>query len=114
MDRLPGWLVRAFAETWLVIYEPDMSRSLSIQRDALVPEQPALALQPAAIFDQRAVGADQAVTGHDDTDRIGAVGMADRTHGFRHVQSRRQRAVAHGGAHGNLRQRSPDFVLERR
>ena len=38
---------------------------------ALVLQQPALALQPAAVFDQRTVGADQAVAGHDDAIGIG-------------------------------------------
>ena len=40
-------------------------RRYRLDAHALVLQQPALALQPAAILHQRAVGADQAVTGHD-------------------------------------------------
>ena len=52
-----------------------------LDRNALVSQQPSLAVQSAAILDQRAVGADQAMTGHNDADRIGAIGVADRAQG---------------------------------
>ena len=50
------------------------------EHHALMRQQPALALEAAAIFDQRTAGADQAMTGQDDAERIGAIGMADRAH----------------------------------
>ena len=50
----------------------------SLRLFALVFQQPLLALQPTAILHQRAIGADQAVAGHHDADRVGAVGG---THG---------------------------------
>src|SRR5438132_14215714 len=53
------------AKTCLAIYGPDISlRDLHCEGNALMSKQPAFALEPAAIFDERAVGADQAVTGH--------------------------------------------------
>src|SRR4030081_3252612 len=77
-------------------------------------QQPALALEPAAILDQRAAGADQAMTGHDDAERIGAIGMADRARRPGHAELGRQRAIAHGGAGRNFWQRVPGLALERR
>ena len=43
-------------------------------------EQPLLALQPAAVAGERAVGADHAVAGHDDRDGRAPDGGADRAH----------------------------------
>src|SRR5262245_55829079 len=82
--------------------------------DALVPQEPALSFQPAAVFHQRAAGADQAVAGQDDADRVGAVGVADGAHRAWRVETGRERAVAQRGACGNVRQRLPDLLLERR
>src|SRR5689334_2164078 len=80
---------------------------LSLQRHALVLQQPTLALEPAAILYQRTIGPDQAMAGHDDADRVGAVGMTDGAHGVRHVEFGGQRAVAHRGPRRNLWQRGP-------
>ena len=44
-------------------------------------QQPALALDAAAIAGERAIGADDAMAGDDDADGIVAIGMADGTHG---------------------------------
>src|SRR3954452_3031808 len=76
-------------------------------------EQPALAVETAAIAGERAIGPDQAVTGNDDTDGIGSVGVADRAHRFGDAEFCRQRAVAHRGAGRDGRQRGPDALLER-
>ena len=77
-------------------------RALSDVREhqihALVREQPSLARKPAAIFDQRTVGADQAMTGHDDAERVRAIGVAERPHRLRHAELGRQCAVGHGRA----------------
>ena len=54
------------------------------------------------------------MAGNDDADRIGAVGVADRTRRLRHIEMRRQRTVAHGRARWNRRQRRPHLALERR
>src|SRR5438270_55904 len=43
-------------------------------------EQPALALDPATIVDQRTIGADQAMAGNHDAERVRTVGMADHQH----------------------------------
>ena len=56
-----------------------------------VIEQPALAVQPAAVAGERAVGADQAMAGHDDADGVGAVREPDGAHGFRATSTVRQR-----------------------
>src|ERR1700753_784454 len=44
----------------------------------LVFQQLALERQAAAIARETAIGADHPVTGHDQGDRIGAIGLADR------------------------------------
>src|SRR5258708_36848244 len=54
-----------------------------VERRAFVAQQPALALQAAAEAGEGAVGADDAVAGDDDRDRVGAVGQPDRAHGLR-------------------------------
>src|SRR6266702_5921111 len=101
-------------DSGLALRAPRNDECEKSEHHALMLEQPALALQTAAIFDPRAVGADQAMAGHHDADRVAAVGVADRAHGPGDIQFRGQRAVAHGGAGWNLWQRGPDLVLERR
>ena len=54
---------------------PDFARApsglrKSVQHHAFVLQQPALALQSAAVLDQRTIGADQAMAGQDDAERI--------------------------------------------
>ena len=68
--------------------------STLLELDALVPQQPPLALEPAAISDQRTIGADQAMAGHDNADRIGAIGVADRAHRPGHAELSGKRAVS--------------------
>src|SRR5712672_2444450 len=86
---------------------------LTFHVHALMREQPSLALKPAAIFDQRAVGADQAMARHDDAERIRAVGMAERAHRLWHAELCRQCAIGHGRSRRYLRQARPDLALER-
>jgi hypothetical protein len=45
----------------------------------LVVEQPALALETAAVADERTVGGDKPVAGNDYCNRVQAIGSADRT-----------------------------------
>ena len=72
---------------------------------------------------RRAVGPDHAVAGDDDGDRIAAVGGADDAGSLpgldvaveeRRVDPRRQLAVAGGLPVGDLQQRSPGRLLQRR
>src|SRR5262249_55930861 len=77
-------------------------------------QQPALALKSAAIFYQRSVGADQAMAGDHDADRICAIGVTDRAHRSGHLELRRQRAITHRAARRYRRQCRPDPALERR
>jgi hypothetical protein len=51
-------------------------------------EEPAFARQPAAIARKTTIGADDAVTGHDDRDRIGAIGETDGPARFRRAEIR--------------------------
>ena len=51
---------------------------------ALVLQQPALPRESAAIFDQRTVGADQAMTGQHHADRVRAIGVTDGANGPGH------------------------------
>ena len=57
-------------------------------------EQELLGRQAAAVSGQRAVGADHAMAGHDDRQRIGPVGQADRATGVRIADATRQFRVA--------------------
>ncbi len=79
-----------------------------------VVEQPALARKAAAITGQRTVAADDAMTRHDNGDRVGAVREADGARRGRLAESGRERAVARGGSGGDLPQSGPDGILERR
>jgi len=63
------------------------------ERRALVREEPAFAVQAAAIAGEAVVGADDAMAWQDDRDRIGTVGGADGAHGFRHTDFCGERAV---------------------
>src|SRR6478752_6968755 len=90
---------------------PDGSAALG---DApLVLEQPLLALEPAAVARERAAFADHAVTGHDNADRILAVGESHRTRGLGVANAARQLAIALGNPERDLGQRFPHRVLKR-
>ena len=61
---------------------------------------------------QRAIGADHAMTGHDDADRIGRIGATDGARGSWIAKLRCNLAVGPGLAVGNRAQRRPDVLLE--
>src|SRR5262249_32620354 len=86
----------------------------SDEQRALVLQQPALAVEAAAIAGERAVLADHAVAGHDDRDRIAAVDHADRAHRVGTADGLCELAVAPGGAGRNPAQRRPYLPLEHR
>ena len=67
--------------------------------------------RPAAITGQAAVGADHPVAGHDQGDGIGAIGGAHRAGGVGWPMRLGDRAIAGGGAEGNIQQRRPDTCL---
>src|SRR5262249_31584707 len=81
---------------------------------ALVLEQPSLALDPAAIARERAIGADDAMAWDHEADRIGAVGVADRAHRPRTAEFCGERAVAQRRARRDAGEPRPDSALERR
>src|SRR5579871_227439 len=80
----------------------------------LVREQPLLALEPPAKAHQRAVGADDAVTGHDDRDGVSPVRKSDRTHCLGIPDSLGETAVAQGLAERDRDECPPDALLEDR
>lgn len=82
-------------------------------------EQPFFAVEAGGIAGQAAVGADDAVTGHDDRDGVVAHGAAYRLGGHPAEatvggQPRGNRAVCHRGSIGNLPKNLPDRQPERR
>src|SRR5690606_2341368 len=106
-------------------YERRKERALSVQRKRplsrsiirarlrrFVRQQPALALQPACVTGQGSLGADDAVAGHDDPDRIGSVGQPHGAHRRGLADGLRQLAVAPGPSRRNGAQRRPDRALE--
>ena len=87
----------------------------SEQRVLLELEQELLALQPAGVAGEGAVGADDAVARDDDRDRVAAVGQADRARGgVGAAEAVRDLAVRRGLAVADLAQLAPDPLLERR
>src|SRR5438067_10810329 len=81
---------------------------------ALVFEEPALAFDAAAVAGEGAVGADDAMTGDDNSDGIGAVGEADCPDCGWAADSIGEFAVGDGGAERNLSQSLPYLTLEGR
>src|SRR4051794_11674503 len=77
-------------------------------------EQGALAFQAASVAGERPVGADDAVAGDDDGDRVAAIGGADRARGPGALDALGELAVADRLAVGDRAQRLPDLLLERR
>ena len=77
-------------------------------------QQPAFAFEPATVAGQRPVGADDAMTGHDHADGVGAVGEPDGPHGAGAPDARREAGVAQRCTGRNRAQRSPHLALERR
>src|SRR5579864_6270062 len=75
-------------------------------------EQPALPREPAAIAGQGAVGADDAVAGDDDADRVRAVRQAHGAHRAGTTDLPRERAIGERLAAGDGAERAPDRLLE--
>src|SRR6478609_3945270 len=88
------------------------SRSPEGGRAAFVGEQPGLGLDATAEAGQRAVGADDAMAGHDDADRVLAVGSADGAGLVRVPEPARLLAVADRLPVGDGAQRLPRPQLE--
>src|SRR6185436_20651012 len=84
------------------------------EADTFVFEQPALAFESSAVAGERTVGADEAMAGNHDADRVGAVSEADRTHRQRTLQPLRHAPVAQRRSSGDLPQGAPYVALERR
>src|SRR5580704_567625 len=81
---------------------------------AFVVEQPAFALDPAAVAGERAVGADDSMTGDDDANRIGAVGQAHRSYRGGTAEACGEVSVGNGRAARDLAQGTPEVALEGR
>src|SRR4051812_29316400 len=69
------------------------SCSFSSCMSVFVIEQPALARDAAGVTGQLAIGADDAMAGHDDTDRICTIRCADSAARARAVELRRECAI---------------------
>src|SRR5947209_822584 len=94
---------------------PDHRPAGSGEEDvALQVEQPALAVDAAAVPGQLAVAADDAVAGNDDGDRVLAVGQPDGAAGFGVADPLGQLAVGDGLAVGNVCKCLPYPPLEQR
>ena len=81
---------------------------------AFVVEEPLLAVEPAAVAAERAVGTHDAVAGYGDAGRIAPRGGADGANRGRPPDRAGDLAVRRGAAGGNLTNRLPDLALERR
>ena len=81
---------------------------------SLVVEQPLLAPQLAAVADERAVNADDAVAGHQDRDLVRAIGTGDGAHSGGTPDALRDLTVAARLAAGDLAQGRPYLRGERR
>src|SRR5882757_7897704 len=77
-------------------------------------QKPSLAFDAAAIASERATRSDDAVTGNDDSDGIGAVGETDCAHCSGAADAARELAVGDGGAERNLSQSLPYLTLKGR
>ena len=75
-------------------------------------QQPALAIEPAAVSSERSVAADDAVTRQDDSDGIGAIGSADGADGCGRANFPCQIRIRRGRTGGNRSQRLPHALLE--
>ena len=76
-------------------------------------DQPAFAVEAAAIAGQGRVGADHPVAGHNDGDRVGAVGEPDGAAGGGAADALGEVAVADRRAGRDAAQFGPDLALER-
>ena len=78
-----------------------------------VIEEPALALDAAAIAGEGAVGPDHAMTGDDHADGVGAVGQADSANGAGPADARGKLRVGDCGPARDLAEGAPYLALER-
>src|SRR4051794_35025456 len=77
-------------------------------------QQPFLAVDAAAVTGQRAIHADHAMAGYDDTDRVQAIGGPGRAHRLRPAAAGGELGIGPGLTRADLAQSSPDLALERR
>src|SRR5579863_10304803 len=77
-------------------------------------QQPAFALDAAAVAGQRPISADHAMARHHDADRVGPVGRPNRANRTGPSEFRSQRAVAERLAWRDRREAGPYRALERR
>src|SRR5262249_44143519 len=77
-----------------------------------VVEQPFLAFEAPAVAGERPVGADHAMTGNNDRNRVPPVGKADGARSRRLPDAARQLAVRDRFTEGNLAQLLPHFFLK--
>src|SRR6202011_4220329 len=89
------------------------ARERQLRAARLVREQPPLPVETAAVTRQRAVGADHAVTRHDDRHGVPTVGEADGARRARRAHPPREFAVADGLTERDVLQRGPYSELER-
>lgn len=78
----------------------------------LMVEEPAFALDAAAVSGERSIGSDDAVAGHNDRDRIGAVGCAYGSHGIGMADLRGELAVGGRFSAGNGAEGAPHLLLK--
>ena len=76
-------------------------------------QEPAFALDTAAVAGERAVGADDSMAGDDDANRIGAVGEANRPYRGGTAEACGEMSIGNSGTARNLAQGDPDLALER-
>src|SRR6185369_2645512 len=88
-------------------------RSILLQSDALVNEQPALAADAAAIPGETSIGADDPVARNHNGHRVCAIGQADRTDGFRAAQLSRQRPITERRTGSDRSECRPHLALKR-
>src|SRR6516165_8470819 len=84
----------------------------SEQSFAFVVEEPALAVETAAVAGQRTIRANDAVAGDDDRDGVGAVGEAYSADGRRTTDVLRDFAVRSRGAAWDSAERAPYILLK--
>ena len=93
-----GAVSGAIAPLGLLTMKGGVSRHLH----TLMPQQPALAFDTAAIAGECAIGADQAMAGHNDAQGVRSIGVADGPHRRWGAELYREAAVAARGAGGDF------------
>lgn len=80
----------------------------------LVCQQPSLECQAATVSGQRAIGANDAMAGDDNGNRVGAIRCTNRTTGTLASENRREMSVRGRRSRWNRPQCPPHIALERR